>query len=101
MLVVDRIEMCDRFMDRTELGDAVENLLCAANILLGIGFDYEAEISLLTAENLIRTSLSYDVDTDSWEEYEKIDEVLYEHLFKDKKMTKEEFDMMNTINEHI
>jgi hypothetical protein len=90
-----RQDMCDKFanFESTELGDAIGALTTASRVLYGISSDFEAEISLLLAENLCRRYVEHLRSRQcDWDEYNEFPEDLFSYFLGGaKKLTKEKY----------
>lgn len=66
------------FNEGTEIGDTVELLLDAANILNGLALEHELSLTILVVEKMIRDYMENAQNQYfSWDEYQRIDPKLY------------------------
>lgn len=90
----DKIEFYrQRFNEGTEIEDAVQFLLSAADVLNGLSADHELALTLLTAEKLMRDYMDFARNRGvDWEEYQEIDAELYTYLLGGaQKLTEEQY----------
>lgn len=89
----ERINLCSKFDEGTEISDAVSSLVTAARVLNGLADKHNAQLALIAAEKVI-------TDYVEWLRYDSGDYDLYQELDNDvfvafsggaRKLTKEEF----------
>ncbi len=88
-----RVDMCRRVREGSELGDAIDSLLNAVEILRGIGDEFEIELVLILTEKLCRDHITYlQAGYGHWEEYDEIPEDVFCHFTgAERKLTYKEF----------
>jgi hypothetical protein len=78
------IPIFERFDEGTEITDAVQALVSAANTLYGINRTHEAKLAIVLAENLIVDYMEWELDNHCEHELEKIDPSVREYVFSHK-----------------
>ena len=72
MTILERIELCQRYHEGCEIGEAIDGLLCAAYTLNGLGDHHKAQLTLVIVEMLIKEDIEYYAEYES-DHYNSID----------------------------
>lgn len=87
-----RLKMCEDFQEGTEIEDAVQNLILAARTLHGINYKHDAELALLTAENVCRQFVDWLTEgCADWSIYSDFPDEVFEYFSGQKKLSKTKF----------
>ncbi len=88
----EKIQLYQEFDEGTEIGDIVESLLTAARGLRGLGLTHELSLTLIIVEKMLKDYFIFMRDSwPRWEDYDKINDKLYQAIMDEKKLTLEEW----------
>lgn len=93
---LEKIELYHTFNEGTEIQDAVVCLLDAARALSSLQLAHEFQLTMLTAEKLMRDFffLVEQGESFTWEYYDNINPELYVAVVGRPKLTKEQWDVL-------
>lgn len=93
MKLRERLEICEKFVEGSEIGDCVTAMCRAIRQLLGISADHEAELVLLACEHMCRNYVDYlRTNKDDYEEYRDFPVEVFKYFTGGaNKLTEEEY----------